>query len=247
MPFKVTHPWASFLIGGGQYEKDTCVEIVDVASKAVIFRASGTESESLARWRSIWRSIRKEIQVRIVDNHTGHWGHVNFDDFRFHSAKPQVSERIVMKADDYPFSGQNPVDAAKNMTVPPGFSVSVFAAEPDLHQPIGFCSDDRGRLWVVEAFVYPKRNRERAAGQADKKIGDKILIFEDVNGDGKFDKKTVFIEGLNLVSGIEFGFGGVWVGAAPYLMFIPIKDGDTSRGSRRSCSTAGGWRIRTKR
>ena len=47
------------------------------------------------------------------------------------------------------------------------------------------------------------------------------MIFEDTDGDGKFDKKTVFMEGLNLVSGIEVGFGGVWVGAAPYLLFIP--------------------------
>ncbi len=55
---------------------------------------------------------------------------------------------------------------------------------------------------------------------------DRILIFEDTDGDGKFDKRKVFIEDLNLVSGLEVGFGGVWVGAAPYLLFIPIKDGD---------------------
>src|SRR5439155_508759 len=56
--------------------------------------------------------------------------------------------------------------------------------------------------------------------------GDRIIIFEDTKGTGTFDKKTVFMEGLNLVSGIELGFGGVWVGAAPYLMFIPILEGD---------------------
>ena len=54
---------------------------------------------------------------------------------------------------------------------------------------------------------------------------DRILIFEDTDGDGRFDSRKVFIENLNLVSGIEVGFGGVWVGAAPYLLFIPIKDG----------------------
>ena len=52
------------------------------------------------------------------------------------------------------------------------------------------------------------------------------MIFEDTNGDGKFDKRTVFMEGLNLVSGLEVGFGGVWIGAAPYLMFVPIKEGE---------------------
>jgi putative membrane-bound dehydrogenase-like protein len=229
LPFKVTHPWASFLIGGGSYEKETCVEVVDVAAKAVIFRASGIESESLGKVAvDLTKHQGKDIQIRIVDGHTGHWGHVNFDDFRFHSSKPQAGERVVIKPDEYRFSGQNPEDAAKNMTVPPGFSVKLFAGEPDLHQPIGFCTDDRGRLWVVEAFCYPKRKPFPGPllPEPERKSGDKILIFEDTDGDGKFDKRTVFIEGLNLVSGIEYGFGGIWVGAAPYLMFIPINEGD---------------------
>ena len=100
------------------------------------------------------------------------------------------------------------------MTVPELFEVKLFAGEPDVKQPIGFCIDDRGRLWVAEAYTYPK-----CAPEGEGK--DRIVIFEDVDGDGKFDKRTVFMEGLNLVSGIEVGFGGVWVGAAPYLMFIP--------------------------
>ena len=59
---------------------------------------------------------------------------------------------------------------------------------------------------------------------------DRILIFEDTNGDGRLDSRKVFIENLNLVSGIEVGFGGVWVGAAPYLMFIPVKAGHGPAG-----------------
>src|SRR5207253_2922169 len=54
---------------------------------------------------------------------------------------------------------------------------------------------------------------------------------EDTDGDGKFDKKTVFMDKLNLVSGIEYGFGGLWIGAAPYLMFVPIDaSGDKPAG-----------------
>ena len=60
----------------------------------------------------------------------------------------------------------------------------------------------------------------------DKEAKDRILIFEDTDGDGVFDKRTVFMEGLNLVSGIEVGFGGVWIGAAPYLMFVPVNPGE---------------------
>ena len=79
--------------------------------------------------------------------------------------------------------------------------------------------DDRGRLWVAEAYEYPLRAPEG-------KGRDRILIFEDNDGDGKFDSRKVFAENLNLVSGLEVGFGGVYVGAAPYLLFIPDKNGD---------------------
>src|SRR5260370_41082461 len=103
------------------------------------------------------------------------------------------------------------------MTVLEGFTVSLFAGEPDVAQPIAFCLDDRGRLWVAEAYSYPQR-------QPEGKGKDRILIFEDTKGVGAFDKRTVFVEGLNLVSGLEWGFGGVWVGAAPYLMFIPTRE-----------------------
>ena len=86
-------------------------------------------------------------------------------------------------------------------------------------EPIGFTIDERGRIWVAEAYNYPLRGAE---GEGK----DKIVILEDTDHDGSLDSRKVFIEGLNLVSGLEVGFGGVWVGAAPYLMFIPDRDGD---------------------
>jgi putative membrane-bound dehydrogenase-like protein len=231
VPFDVTHRWASFLVGGGPHEKETCVEIV--TGKDVIFRASGLEEEDMRRVIvDLGPHQGKQIFIRIVDKHTGHWGHINFDDFRFHEKKPTFPERPKVQAalppDEYKFAGLSPQQAAKVMTVPPGFSVKLFAGEPDVHQPIAMCTDDRGRLWVVEAYVYPRRHPHPGPVLPDeqKKLGDKILIFEDTDGDGKFDKKTVFMEGLNMVSGIELGFGGVWVGAAPYFMFIPDKDRD---------------------
>eukprot|EP00913_Durusdinium_trenchii_P013350 g12531.t1 len=127
------------------------------------------------------------------------------------AAQPQLPKK--MKA------GLSPKEAAANMTVPVGFRVQLAAGEPQVHQPIGFAIDHKGRLWVAEANTYPVRAPE---GHGK----DKIVILEDTNGDGTFDSRKVFIDGLNLVSGIEVGFGGVWVGAAPYLMFIPDKDGD---------------------
>ena len=115
-------------------------------------------------------------------------------------------------------AGLSGEEAARAMRVPAGFSVTLAASEPDVVRPIAFTLDDRGRLWVAEAHTYPVR-------AADGKGRDRILILEDTNGDGRLDSRKVFIENLNLVSGLELGFGGVWVGAAPNLLFIPVEQG----------------------
>ncbi len=111
-------------------------------------------------------------------------------------------------------SGLTGEEAAKAMSVPPGFHTALAAGEPQIHQPIAFTLDAKGRVWVAEAYTYPRR-----APEGEGK--DRIVILEDTNGDGRLDSRKVFIEKLNLVSGLEVGFGGVWVGAAPYLLFIP--------------------------
>src|SRR5262249_54859176 len=83
-------------------------------------------------------------------------------------------------------------DAAHRMTLPAGFRATLFAGEPDVVQPIAMTTDDRGRLWVVECLSYPDWTKD-ATGH------DRVLIFEDTDGDGRFDKRTVFWDkGANL-------------------------------------------------
>jgi putative membrane-bound dehydrogenase-like protein len=225
-PFRVTHPFASFLVAAG-YHPDTRVELVKQSDGQAFFRVSGIEvpgtggTEALQRVAVDLAPVRGQmIFIRLVDENRGGWGHINFDDFRFHDAKPDVPARPQTPGPDvYANAGLSPLDAARAMTVPAGFKVSLFAGEPDVVQPISFAIDDRGRLWVAEAYSYPHR-------VAPEQARDRILIFEDTDGDGHFDKRKVFIDKLNLVSGIEVGFGGVWVGAAPEFFFIPDKDGD---------------------
>ncbi|MBP3961019.1 c-type cytochrome [Gemmata sp. G18] len=110
-------------------------------------------------------------------------------------------------------------DAAKAMTVPDGFKVTLFAGEPDVVQPIAFTFDDRGRMWVVECLSYPIWSK-------DGKGKDRVVILEDTDGDGVHDKKTVFLDNGSNLSGIEFGFGGVWLCSSPNLLFVPILEGD---------------------
>ncbi len=218
-PFVVTKPFASFLIGGGSFPT-TCVELIRRDSGQVVKRISGSDIEDMTRVAiDLKPHVGKEMIVRLVDNQAGGWGHLNFDDFRLHDAIPVIPTRTVAAADVFQHAGLPPSEAAAAMTVPEGFKMTLFAGEPDVHQPIAFTIDDRGRLWVAEAFSYPFR---RPKGQER----DRIVIFEDTDGDGRFDSQKVFADRLNLVSAIEVGFGGVWVGAAPELLFIPDKDGD---------------------
>src|SRR5436309_14145580 len=80
-------------------------------------------------------------------------------------------------------------EAAGRFTLPPGFRATLFAGEPDVVQPIAFTFDDRGRMWVVECRSYPNWIKD------DKTEGnDSIIIFEDRNHNGHFDKRTVFAE-----------------------------------------------------
>jgi putative membrane-bound dehydrogenase-like protein len=111
----------------------------------------------------------------------------------------------------------SPQEALKKITLPEGFRATLFAGEPDVMQPIAFDFDDRGRLWVVECFGYPDFKREDS---------DRVLIFEDKNGDGVFDTRHVFLTNGHHLSGIAIGFGGVWLTSTPNLIFIPDRDGN---------------------
>lgn len=120
-------------------------------------------------------------------------------------------------------SGQPYISAAESVSrfrVLPGWEVTVFAAEPDIINPVAFSVDERGRLWVVECFEYPSRTPK------GKKPRDRIKILEDTTGSGKADKVTTWATGADLpiswdlATGIEVGHGGVFLGAPPSLFFL---------------------------
>jgi len=119
---------------------------------------------------------------------------------------------------DAPFL--TPAQAVQKMSIPEGFSVSVFASEPDIAEPIAFCFDARGRMWIAENFNYQTR-REHTDDPVSR-----IQILEDTDGDGVFDLKKTFTDQLTFTSGIACGFGGVFVGSPPNLTFIPDVDGN---------------------
>ena len=112
-----------------------------------------------------------------------------------------------------------PAEAVKRLRVPDGFQITLAAAEPDVRQPIAITFDDRGRLWVAESYSYD-------GSTFTDEPRDRILIFEDTNGDGVLDSRKIFCDGLTHLTGLALGFGGVWITAPPSLSFIPDRNRD---------------------
>jgi putative membrane-bound dehydrogenase-like protein len=138
--------------------------------------------------------------------------------------------------------GYPAVEAAGKMKVAEGLTVQLFAAEPEVRQPIVVKFDDRGRLWTVQYLQYPnpaglKRVKvdrysrtvyDRVPDPPPKgpKGDDRVTICEDSDGDGRADRFKDFATGLNLCTGLAFGHGGVYILQAPYLLFYSDRDRD---------------------
>ena len=110
-------------------------------------------------------------------------------------------------------------DQVETATMPPGFKINAYAHEPMITQPMAFCWDDRGRMWIAENRDYEDR------GKGFSNSGDsRILILEDTDRDGVADSRKVFSEGIPFPSAIAVGFDGLWLGAPPNLLYLPDKD-----------------------
>ena len=114
-----------------------------------------------------------------------------------------------------------PAEAAARMSLPPGFTATVFASEPDIQNPIGLAWDARGRLWVAENYTYSEPKVK-----FDLKLRDRILIFDDPNGDGRFKTRKVFTDQVQMLTSVEVGLGGVWMMCPPQLLFLPDRNQD---------------------
>ena len=129
----------------------------------------------------------------------------------------------------------SPEDSMKYTQVPVGFRMELFAAEPDVINPIYMAWDERGRLWVVETVDYPNEFKDGRKGK------DRIKICEDTDGDGKADKFTVFAEGFNIPTSMTFARGGVILAHAPEFYFLKDTDGDDKADVREVLFT--GWGV----
>ncbi|HMF17773.1 MAG TPA: PVC-type heme-binding CxxCH protein, partial [Gemmataceae bacterium] len=190
--------------------------------------------------REPWTWVRKQGKGRVFYTASGHdervfrnkeFQHLVAQGIRWAVGKPDFNyvtrpfERQPAELPDYlsskrggrikdmqvPLSVQ---DSMKHISVPGGFRVELFAAEPDIVRPIAMTWDDRGRTYVAESLDYP--NNLQPAGKGN----DRIVLCADTDGDGKADTFTVFADKLSIPTSMVAVNGGLIVAQAPHMLFL---------------------------
>lgn len=118
------------------------------------------------------------------------------------------------------FPPLSPEEALKSIHVPEGFKVELVACEPNVIDPIAIDWDLAVRLWVVEMADYP------SGMDNNGKPGGRVRVLEDTDGDGRYEKSTLFADGLNFPTGLLTWRDGVIVTAAPDVLFLKDTNGD---------------------
>jgi len=116
----------------------------------------------------------------------------------------------------------SPEDEMKTFFLPPGYHVELVASEPMIEEPVLIDTDPDGRLWVVEMLGYM---RDIAATSEREPLG-RISVLEDLDDDGKMDRKTVFLDKLILPRALKVLDHGVLVGEPPNLWLARDTNGD---------------------
>lgn len=118
-------------------------------------------------------------------------------------------------------SPMSPQEALQALKLPEGFKATLFAAEPDVQNPIAMAWDNKGRLWVAENYTYAE-----SAKRFDLSLKDRVIILEDKNWDGIAETRQVFTQDVQMLTSVEVGRGGVWLMCPPQLIFIADVNGD---------------------
>jgi putative membrane-bound dehydrogenase-like protein len=113
-------------------------------------------------------------------------------------------------------AAKSPEMSLRSIHVKPGFSVELVAAEPLVMDPVAFEWGADGKLWVAEMADYPVGNDN----------GGRVRFLKDTDGDGKYDKSTLFLDGFNFPNGVMPWKKGVLITAAPEILYAEDTNSD---------------------
>ncbi|MEO6036132.1 MAG: PVC-type heme-binding CxxCH protein, partial [Verrucomicrobiota bacterium] len=129
------------------------------------------------------------------------------------------------------FVAVEPTNALQTFQMKPGFRLELVASEPNVIDPIALSFDENGRMFVVEMNDYSERR--------DEKLG-RIRVLEDLDGDGRYEKATVFADGLPWPTGVICYDGGIFVAASPDVIYLKDTEGDGKADVRKVVFTGFG-------
>src|SRR5262245_9724519 len=127
---------------------------------------------------------------------------------------------------------KTPAEALESFRVHPGFRVELAAAEPLLASPVALDFDEEGRLYVAEFREFNQRASRRPRGR--------VRLLEDADGDGAYDRSTVFLDDVDSPTAVCCYDAGVFVGAVPDIVYAKDADGDGRADVRRVVFTGFG-------
>lgn len=137
-------------------------------------------------------------------------------------------ERVVTEADMPRIPHTDPKDALSTFKVADGFELELVAAEPLVADPVAACFDEHGRMFVAEMHGYPfsqEPTQLNPEGGGLKNAGI-IRMLEDIDGDGRMDRSTVFADNLSWPTSVLPYNGGIFVMAPKFLYYLKDTDGD---------------------
>jgi len=120
-----------------------------------------------------------------------------------------------------------------------GVRVELAAAEPQVKDPVAMCFDDAGRMFVVEGRGYPFLPAKDGKGKTPPKLGT-VALLEDIDGDGRFEKRTTFAGGFTFPNGVMPWKGGIFLTCAPDIWYLKDTTGDGRADVRRVVLTGFG-------
>jgi putative membrane-bound dehydrogenase-like protein len=136
-----------------------------------------------------------------------------------------------------------PEEALARFRLLKGLRIELVAAEPDVIDPVAAAFDEEGRLFAVEMRDYPFSLDEQSLTRselAQRQPGGRLRLLEDTTGDGRMDRSRVFLDGLSWPTAVACSRGGVYVAAAPDIIYARDTGGDGRADERRVVFTGFG-------